>query len=99
MSSTTVRVIALFKAKEGKEEELKTLLSGLTGPTRSENGCISYELIQQRDDPTSLAMVEEWQSPETLKVHSKSEHLAQARGAMMDLLAAPPDIRLYTVVA
>ncbi|MBU0516260.1 MAG: antibiotic biosynthesis monooxygenase [Proteobacteria bacterium] len=99
MSSTTVRVIALFQAKKGKEEELKELLAGLTGPTRAEAGCIRYELIQQNDDPASLAMVEEWQSPETLGAHSKSEHLAQARGAMADLLAAPPDIRLYTLVA
>jgi quinol monooxygenase YgiN len=95
----SIRVIALFAAKPGREAELINLLSGLTGPTRAEKGCISYELIQKNDDPTSLAMVEEWASPETLGVHSKSDHLKKARGAMADLLAAPPDIRLYTKVA
>ncbi len=96
---SSIRVIALFTAKPGREAELINLLSGLTGPTRAEEGCISYELIQKNDDPTSLAMVEEWASPETLGAHSKSEHLLNARGAMADLLAAPPDIRLYTRVA
>jgi quinol monooxygenase YgiN len=95
----SVRVIALFQAKPGREAELINLLSGLTGPTRAEEGCISYELLQKNDDPTSLAMVEEWAGPEALRAHSKSEHLLKAQGAVADLVAAPPDIRLYTLVA
>jgi quinol monooxygenase YgiN len=95
----TIRVIALFQAKAGHEAQLINLLSGLTEPPRAEAGCISYELLQKNDDPTSLVMVEEWAGREALGAHLKSEHLQSAQKAVAGLVAAPPDVRLYTKVA
>jgi len=47
-----------------KEEE--ELFCGLIEPTRKESGCISYELLQNRDDPTDFTFVEEWEKPRTI---------------------------------
>lgn len=62
MANETVRVVARMTARPEKIEELKVLLSGLIDPTRREKGCISYQLLQNRADPTDFTFIEEWRA-------------------------------------
>lgn len=43
-----INVIADFKAKPGKEQEVCTMLSGMVEPTRNEDGCKSYHLLEAK---------------------------------------------------
>ena len=43
--------------------------------TRKEKGCITYTINEDINDPTILAMLEEWENEETLNEHNKSEHV------------------------
>lgn len=95
MSKRTVRVIALFKAKVGKAEALKTFLTKFIEPTLKEKGCIQYELHTNTSDVHDLAFIEEWESHETLDAHLKSAHIQNALPQLPDLVAASPDIRRY----
>ena len=70
-----VTVLALFKAKPGLEEEVKRELMALQGPTRSEEGCINYDLHQSKDDPSRFMFYENWQSRELWQVHMATQHL------------------------
>ncbi len=99
MSDSVVCVIAMFKAQEGKEEELKQVLTALVEPTRAEDGCLLYGPMQNSKDAADFAFYEEWRDMAALGAHAKSEHLAQGRQAMAPLLAAEPDIRLYSKIA
>lgn len=54
-----LRVIAHLKAKTDKLEEARELLAGLVAPTRVEEGCVSYELLQDNAEPTEFTFVEE----------------------------------------
>lgn len=98
MPDNGVRVVARVVARPGKVEELRALLRGLVEPTRREPGCVTYELLQNKTDPTDFTFVEEWRSEADLDAHLQSEHLRQARSRLSDLVAADPDIRRYTVV-
>lgn len=98
MADHKVRVVARIVARPGKVEELRAVLQGLVEPTRKEPGCITYELLQNKNDATDFTFVEEWCSEADLDAHLQSPHLQHARVRMPELAAADPDIRRYTVV-
>ena len=98
MPDQALRVVARVVARPGKEEELRALLRGLIEPTRREPGCVTYELLQNKAEPTDFTFVEEWNSEADLDAHLQSPHLRNARLRLPDLAAADPDIRRYTVV-
>jgi quinol monooxygenase YgiN len=91
-----VTVIAVMRAKSGKEAEVKQALLGLCGPTRAEKGCINYDLHQAADDPAQFMFHENWVSKGDLDAHSKSAHLQVWRKLAVDLLAEPTRVTLWS---
>lgn len=81
-----------------KIDETRSLLAGLVEPTRKEPGCASYELLQNRADPTDFTFVEEWESEAAINAHFSTDHVRAALAKVTALLAAPPDIRQYSKV-
>jgi quinol monooxygenase YgiN len=98
MAEDTLRVIARVKARPGKANELLLVLSSLVEPTRKEPGCLSYELLQNNEDPTDLTLIEEWQNNTALESHFATKHFKDALTKLPNLVAAEPDIRRYQVV-
>ena len=54
--------------------------------TRSEDGCIRYDLVQSIEDPEHLTFVEEWESREHLSAHFETTHMAAWRAVSAPLL-------------
>lgn len=98
MAGGSLRVVARMMAKAESVDEVREILSGLVAPTRAEGGCVSYELLQNRADPTDFTFVEEWEGDAALDAHLSSAHIRSARSRLPGLLAAEPDIRRYSVV-
>jgi quinol monooxygenase YgiN len=94
----SLRVVARITARPDTVDEVKALLGGLIEPTHKESGCITYELLQNRQDPTDFTFVEEWDCDASLDAHLASDHLSRALPRLQQLVAAPPDIRRYTLV-
>ncbi len=92
-----VRVIARAVAREGKANELKTLLRKLVFPTRAEHGCRYYELFE-----SNIAGVfyfnELWQSKEDLDAHAQSKHFTEMMGEIKDLLQEPLEVNFLSEV-
>src|SRR5690606_5074249 len=99
MSNGTLRVVAHITAKPDTVDETKKVLLGLIEPTRAEEGCVTYELLQNNADPTDLTFVEEWSGDSALDAHLATSHIQNALERFGDLLAAPPDIRRYTLIS
>ena len=99
MSKTTIRVVARVIALPEKVDKVKSILLALIEPTCQENGCITYELLQNQADPTDFTFVEEWESQDLLNEHLNSAHIAQASSQLNGLIAAQPDIRVYQLLA
>ena len=95
----TLRVVAHLTAKPGKIEETRAALTGLVDPTRAETGCIRYELLQNNSHPTDFTFVEEWSGDDALDAHLQSDHIKLVVSKAEELLAAPADIRRYTLLA
>lgn len=94
----SIRVVARLKAKPETIDQTRELLVGLIKPTRAEDGCIVYELMQNSSDPTDFTFVEEWSDDAALDAHLQTEHLKRCGQLGADLFAEPPDIRRYKLV-
>jgi quinol monooxygenase YgiN len=81
MYKNSLKVVAIAETSADKIEELKKVCLGLIEPTRKENGCLSYELYQDTNNPGIFTFVEEWESREDLDVHLKTPHLVAASAA------------------
>ena len=98
VTEPTLRVVARMKARAGKGSELRDLLQGLVEPTRKEPGCITYELLENNDDPGEFTFVEEWTDGKALDAHFATEHIKHALERLPELLAGDLDLRKYTCV-
>jgi quinol monooxygenase YgiN len=99
MTARTVRVVAHLTSKQDKTEDTCAALLALIEPTRAEDGCIVYELMQNDAEPSDFTFVEEWASDAALDAHLQSEHIRILQSQADELFAAPPDIRRYTLLA
>lgn len=99
MTENSLRVVARIKAGPDNVSAVRTILSGLLEPTRAESGCVSYQLLQNRKDPTDFTFVEEWQDDSAFDAHLSSHHLQQALPKLESIAVEPPDIRTYSVVS
>ncbi len=93
-----LRVVALFKAKPDKIEELREVLTSFVAPTVKEKGCVFYQLHQNLADPTDFSFLEEWDSEEDLLAHSQSAHIQAGRKLIPDLVQVPGDVRRYKLL-
>jgi len=98
MANRTVRVLARITARSDKTEEVKSLLLGLVGETRKENGCISYQLLQNNANPSDFTFVEEWASDSDIDNHFTTGHVQDAFSKAASLLAKEPDIQRFSVI-
>ncbi len=83
-----LNVVALLTAKPGSEEIVRGALSALAVSTRTESGCVSYELYASAADPTVFVTIEKWASQRDLDGHMASPHIAEALSIAGDHLAA-----------
>ncbi len=70
-------IIAHFTAKPGKEKELQEFLATLVAPTRSEPGCIRYEVNQDLDDPATFTFVESFADKAGFDAHCATPYVAK----------------------
>ena len=98
MSTEKVHLIARFTALPGKHDALLEVLSTLIGPTRAEEGCIRYDLLQNHFDPCEFTFVEIWESRAHLDVHIRSSYLQDMAMKLEGLMKGSADIRIFRQV-
>ena len=68
-------IVANIKAKSDKIELVKAELEKLIPITRSEQGCLQYDLHQDNEDPAHFMMFENWESHELWQKHRGARHM------------------------
>ncbi|WP_066249865.1 putative quinol monooxygenase [Neobacillus drentensis] len=90
-----IRVVAKGKLKQGvKLEEYLTLARELVTETNKEEGCISYALHEDINDPTIVTMIEKWVDEEAIEQHNSSEHVRRIVPGLRELREST-EINLY----
>ena len=99
MENKKITLVALAKAKKGMEEAVKEELLSLVKPTRSEPGCINYDLHQAIDDKSIFIFYENWKSKEDLDKHIGMPHLKAFLEKADNLLAKPLEVTLLEMIS
>jgi len=86
---TVLTVIARIKAQPGMEKQMQQDLLGLLEPTRSESGCINFDLLIDINDPTVFMLYENWESQAALDAHFEQPYVKQVLKTYEVTLAEP----------
>lgn len=70
-------ILANIIAKEDKVDLVKAELLKLIDITRSELGCINYDLHQDNDNSSHFMLYENWQTRELWQLHMAKPHLTE----------------------
>jgi len=73
MSKLTI--VAHITAKSDRVELVKAELQKLIDVTRSEEGCLQYDLHQDNENPAHFMFYENWESRELWQAHMNNQHL------------------------
>ena len=89
MDSSQVVVVAIFRARAGREQALSTALQAMLAPTRLESGCLNYDLHRSNDDLGLFFFHETWVSADDHRVHLDTEHVRHLLEITPKLLLEP----------
>jgi len=92
-------VVAIMRARAGKEQELEDFLTALVGHTRREAGCLNYDLHRQQDDPSVYVMYENWVDRAALDMHLQMPYMREFATALPDLLRSPLELQLLDMLS
>jgi|SRR5947209_9503137 len=82
-----VTLAVILRAKPGQEGLLEAELRALVGPTRREDGCITYDLHRSIDAPAAFFLHEVWATREHHRAHTKTPHFTRWDARKDSLLA------------
>lgn len=68
-------ILAQITAAEGKADLVRAELEKLVPITRSETGCIKYDLHVDNENPGFFVFYETWESRELWQTHMNAPHL------------------------
>src|SRR5882762_10138190 len=98
LPKNAVTLIVLLRAREGQETLLEAELRALVGPSRREEGCLTYNLHRAIDAPGALLLHEVWASREAHTEHIHTPHFLRWN-ARKDALLASRDANFWKHIA
>lgn len=92
-------VIAILKAKEGREKDMEEALKKVVPQVAAEEGTLAYALHRAKKDPTKFLFYEKYTGKEALAAHSSTPYFMEMFGAVGDMLDGNPSIEIYEEIA
>ncbi|MDQ1096548.1 MULTISPECIES: putative quinol monooxygenase [Chryseobacterium] len=74
-----LHIVALFKFNESDLMEAVELFQNLVKETRKEEGCLQYDLIEDKDNKGTFFLIELWETVEHHNRHNGQDHLLNFR--------------------
>jgi len=99
MSNSNVTVIAEVRVKEGMDENVREELVKLVTPTRSEPGCVVYDLYQSGDSNSLFMFYECWKSKKDLDEHLQKPYIKAFMEKAGEMLAEPVKVSLWEMLS
>ena len=93
-----MKVILHLTARPETADKLKAVLLEVAKHSRTEKGCISYQILQNVTDPLSFTTLEEWVSETAIDQHMAQPHTQKAFAEGVPLLAKEFDLRKFQTI-
>jgi quinol monooxygenase YgiN len=92
-------VHATFPIDPDKHDEAVELFREVAARSREEDGTIGYRVTTDVEEPSVFQFVERYEDEAAFGAHAESEHLAELRAALPDLLAGEPEVVQFEVAS
>jgi quinol monooxygenase YgiN len=92
-----VTLMVRLNPRDGQEMLLEAELRALVGPTRKEEGCLTYDLYRSAELPNAFTLHEVWASREDHTRHTNTPHFLRWN-ARKDALLASREATLWKQV-
>ncbi len=88
----TVTVFVRFEPKPGDEPRVDEILRGMVPMTRSEPGCLVYDLFEGVDPSGArrFYLLEKYRDADAVQAHRDTGHYKAYRANILDRLQQPP---------
>src|ERR1700746_2292731 len=92
-----IQVVAIIPAKSGMREAILKEFRANMPAVHAEKGCIEYGpaidaegigSFQAKFGPDTFVVIEKWESPEALRAHAGSPHMATYAAKTRDMIAS-----------
>lgn len=83
-----VTLIVQLRPRDGQDLLLEAELRALVGPTRKEDGCLTYDLYRATEGPSAYMLHEVWASREDHTRHTNTPHFLRWNARKDALLAS-----------
>jgi len=83
-----VTLIVQLRPRDSQELLLEAELRALVGPTRKEDGCLTYDLHRSADGPSAFLLHEVWASREAHSRHTNTSHFLRWNARKDSLLTS-----------
>ena len=93
-----IRIVAQSVIKDDKREDYIQLAKELIEKSKQEQGCISYGLFQDINNPSIITFIEDWQNQKSIELHRNSEHFKRIVPLFADLRVSKGEVNLYKEV-
>ena len=78
-------IIAPIQIKEGKKDEfVQEMILDAKGSIENEPGCLTFDIIQDPDEPNRIWLYEVYKDEVAFKIHSETPHFTKWRDAVKD---------------
>lgn len=94
MNDEKIVLIARLKVKEDKIEEAKKAALAIVADSRSEEGCINYDIHQSVEDETLFFWHETWKNKAALDEHFETPFFKKFFATVGEVAAEEPQINL-----
>jgi quinol monooxygenase YgiN len=98
LPKAAVTLVVNLRAREGRDLLLEAELRALVGPTRREQGCLTYDVYRGAELPGSFLLHEVWASREHHRLHTQTPHYLRWN-ARKDALLAARDATFWKQIA
>ncbi len=92
-----IHVVAIITAKPGLRDQILAAFRANMPAVHAEKGCVEYGpaidaegagAMQAKFGPDTFVVIEKWESPEALKAHAASPHMAAYAGKTREMIAS-----------
>lgn len=96
-NAASLAVVAVFRARPGKDEELGRQLLSLVSATRQEEGSRFYQICQSRQDSAEWIVLENWRDRAAFELHMATPYVSAFMQQVPHLCEGDPDIRFIDI--
>jgi quinol monooxygenase YgiN len=99
MDGGQVTVVARVEAKPGMGDRLAEEMKPLVEGSRSDAGCINYDLHRGLENPSTLVIYENWSSSQALDEHLEQPHVQEWLGKLDELADGEVEITRLEMIS